>query len=541
MDNPQSVLALARQGNVNAIASLLNQALGTENVCVTVSHQQECLHIHLEAIQVPEKSLYTYTIRAILLCLGLEKICTAQIYGKQMGETMPVWQQEVLFASPFGTLPAQDELRSSAVMPSPQPAAMTALVPHSVRQWRGWGRWSIALAVSFGLGMGLGGVFNPQWGGLTRLSQLNQTVNEAASDKAIAPARDDLEPAPPQPAPEAAQAIAATPPPPAAIVETEDTIIIKAVGDIVPGTDFPNNRLPADSQYLFNSIKPYLGEADLVFGNFESTLTQYPYSAKDTSRAMTFAFRTPPTYASLLKEAGFDVLSVANNHSMDFFEEGFNDTIAHIEQAGMKAVGRKGQIVYTEAKGMAIAWIGFSYLDSHNSMHDLEAAAALVQEAKQQADIVVISVHGGAEGTDAIHTRNQPEFFFSENRGNMVAFARTLIDQGADLILGHGPHVPRAIELYQGKLIAYSLGNFLGYRTLATEGALGTSMILQVQLDQQGGFRMGRIIPVALDPNGVPYLDDYFQSVISVRVLTTVDFPETPLLIDDMGYILKTN
>ena len=320
----------------------------------------------------------------------------------------------------------------------------------------------------------------------------------------------------------------------------QPAITIKAVGDIIPGTNFPDYRIP-DPSYLFNSVKMFMGEVDLLFGNFESTLTGYPYSAKDISRGMTFAFRTPPEFAKVLREAGFDVLSVANNHSFDFGDAGFDDTIAHIEQAGMRAVGRKDEIVILEVNHHEIAFIGFSYWNDHNNMNDLAAAADLVKKANEQADIVVISVHAGAEGTSALRVRDQTEYFFSENRGNMVQFSRAMVDAGADLILGHGPHVPRAVELYQNKLIAYSLGNFLGYRSLSTVGPLGQSLILQVDLNSKGEFLKGRVIPVALDPNGVPYMDDFFCSVTLVRQLTVQDFPATPLVIDQMGYILKTD
>jgi len=316
---------------------------------------------------------------------------------------------------------------------------------------------------------------------------------------------------------------------------------LKAVGDIIPGTNYPDYRLPADPSYLFRSVQPFLGETDILFGNFESTLTDYPYSAKDISRGLTFAFRTPPAFARVLHTAGFDVLSVANNHSFDFAQVGFDDTIAHIEQAGMRAVGRKDDIVTVEVNGLVIAFIGFSYLRDHNFMGDLATATTLVQTADAQADIVVISVHAGAEGTDALAVRDRTEFFVSENRGNMVQFSRAMIEAGADVILGHGPHVPRAIELYQDKLIAYSLGNFVGYRTLSTVGPLGTSLILQIHLDAAGNFVSGRVIPVALDPNGVPYIDNFFQSVTLVRQLTRQDFPNTALEIDEMGYILRTD
>lgn len=318
------------------------------------------------------------------------------------------------------------------------------------------------------------------------------------------------------------------------------TLTLHAVGDIIPGTDYQRYRLPQDWQTLFGGVLYQLQEADVTFGNFESTLTEVSRSAKDTSRPNVFAFRTPPWYASVLRAAGFDVLSVANNHSFDFGEQGFADTIANIELEAMKAVGRKGEIVYTTAKDdITLAFIGFSHLSQHNTVHDLDTAAALVQEAKANADIVVVSFHAGKEGSDATYARDETEYFFSENRGNTVRFSRTVIDHGADLVLGHGPHVPRALELYQGRLIAYSLGNFLGYRTLSTVGPLGVSLILRANLNAEGEFLNGQIIPVALDRNGIPYLDDHFKGVVLVRSFTRRDFPDTPLDIDDLGYIWR--
>ncbi|NJR38102.1 MAG: CapA family protein [Leptolyngbyaceae cyanobacterium CSU_1_4] len=320
---------------------------------------------------------------------------------------------------------------------------------------------------------------------------------------------------------------------------TGPIISIKAVGDIVPGTNFPSDRLPeGDGQYLFADVKRFLGGADILFGNFESTLTDYPYVAKDISQGMTFAFRSPPAFANVLKHTGFNVLSVANNHSFDFSDQGFADTVTNIEQAGIKAIGQKGKISYVETKGVTIAFIGFSYLPDHNFMGDLEAAKALVDQAKQQAKIIVISVHQGAEGSDAIHTYNQSESFFGEDRGNSVEFARTMIDQGASLVLGHGPHVLRSLELYKSRLIAYSLGNFVGYRTLSSDGVLGNSMILQVKMNREGKFVFGKIIPVTLDTNGIPYIDNKFTSVSMVRNLVESDFSVTPILIEENGEIM---
>jgi poly-gamma-glutamate capsule biosynthesis protein CapA/YwtB (metallophosphatase superfamily) len=316
-------------------------------------------------------------------------------------------------------------------------------------------------------------------------------------------------------------------------------IKIKAVGDIVPGTNYPQDRLHPQNKVLFQSVKPLLKGADILFGNFESTLTNYPFSPKGVGGGLIVAFRTPPSYTQLLKEAGFDVMSVADNHSFDFSDQGFADTIQNLEKASIKALGKKGQILIGHRKGLSIAWIGFSYFDEHNSLHNLKKAKTLVQKARENADMVVISIHAGSEGTGAMNVRNQTESFFGENRGNMVMFSRTMIDNGADLILGHGPHVPRALELYKGKLIAYSLGNFMGYQTLSTDAELAYSLVLEVELNNQGDFVSGKIIPVHLNSEGIPYPDQQGRSIRLIRQLTQSDFPNTPLTIDKHGQIRR--
>jgi hypothetical protein len=136
-----------------------------------------------------------------------------------------------------------------------------------------------------------------------------------------------------------------------------------------------------------------------------------------------------------------------------------------------------------------------------------------------------------------MRTRNATEYFFGENRGNVVLFSRTAIDSGADLVLGHGPHVVRALELYKGRLIAYSLGNFMGYRTLSTVGELGWSLVLEVQLDQQGNFISGKIHPLQLTGEGVPQPDPKGKTIRLMRSLTRQDFPTTPLSIQEDGTI----
>ncbi|MDY6897094.1 MAG: CapA family protein [Cyanobacteriota bacterium] len=318
-----------------------------------------------------------------------------------------------------------------------------------------------------------------------------------------------------------------------------DSIRIKAVGDMVPGSNFPHYSLPGNPNQLFpSSVREKLRGSDLLFGNFESTITNHPYSTKDVSRGQVFAFRSPPQYAKLFAEVGFNVLSVANNHAMDFGKIGFQDTIDNIAGAGMKPVGKKNQILYLDVENIPVAVIGFCFYDYCNTVQDIDKAKAMVETARKKAKIVVISMHVGAEGNNALHVKNQTEFFYGENRGNSVQFARTMIDAGADLVLGHGPHVPRAIEVYQGKLIAYSLGNFLGYKVFSTSSFKGYSMILEAKLNPEGDFLSGKIIPVRLNKQAIPYIDQSFHTVGLLRSLNKSDFPNSSVEINGKGEIL---
>ncbi|WP_017300008.1 CapA family protein [Nodosilinea nodulosa] len=532
----------AQAGDMGAIARLIAFAINPSQrpspVKVEASRRDGTLYVFLTAAPPRQLETYLQAIRAVVSALNLTAITQLKVLDGAEKRLLNRWQYDFSLAPAPSAAPPPQPARLALAESAPgtesialAPAAAGDRRPSPAEpRRRGWMVLPAAIALGFGLAAGVTQWRYGQQPNSARPSEPQDT--EVASNRspeatptASLPAGALSDSAP-------AAAGAAPPPNPAPVALT-----IKAVGDIIPGTDYQRYRLPDDWQYLFRSIQYQLSDADITFGNFESTLTEVPNSAKDTSRGNTFAFRTPPWYASVLKEAGFDVLNVANNHSMDFFEQGFNDTIANIEAAGMQAVGRKGEILYVKAHGKTVAFIGFSTYSEHNSVNDLDTAIALVETAKQQADIVVVSFHGGKEGTDATVTRDQDEYFYSENRGNLVRFSHTVVDHGADLVLGHGPHVPRAIELYNHKLIAYSLGNFLGYRSLSTVGPLGISLILQADLDAQGNLVGGRIIPVALDKNGVPYLDDHFGSVVLLRQFTRRDFPDTPLKIDDLGYI----
>ena len=511
----ETVLEKAKRGDAAAIAALINEVLSNSGMRAIAKSKGNCLHIVLEGERVPERSSCVRFVADGMKRLKPGGFESVRVYGKRIDKRKPAWTEAFELRRRSRTAPTSTRPPIPATIPQPtsRPKKLKTKPKKRIPLLVMGGTIWVAVAA-------LGAAVS------SRLNVANNT-----QDNSI-PVADQPTP---QSAPEKKQTQNLVPASPAATT----FITIKAVGDIVPGTNYPNNRLPANKRQLFQNIKSSLQGADILFGNFESTMTNYRRPAKDTSRAMVFAFRNPPSYANLFKEVGFDVLSVANNHSFDFSPTGFEDTMQNLEKAGVKAVGKKNQILYTNVKGVRVAFIGFSYLNFHNSINNLPAAKALVEQAKKNADIVVISVHAGAEGSNATRVRNRSEMFYGENRGNKVLFARTMIDSGADLVLGHGPHVPRAMELYKGKLIAYSLGNFIGYRTLSTLGNLGESLVLEVKLDGQGNFESGRIIPVQLDRRGIPYPDRGYGSVQLIRNLTKLDFPNTPLKIETNGKITK--
>lgn len=559
--------ALAKQGDPDAIAFALNLGLRSWGVTATALRKDGSLHILLDAAFVPAQQACVDYIRDGLLHLGVTSIPTVKVYGRQTDQPLPAWTEEFeLRAGIWATL------RSIWAQPQKKPLTdsnQPSLAANSNIKWL----FLCVGTASFFLCTGTVFVRSSQQH--SRSAPITSLTQNLAEKAALfeTPFQPPAPPTRPRSGETLGEMVSAQLSPPESFSKNPDgqaselppkqeraahlarsfmnasaavapsaaatSITIKAVGDIIPGSNYPYSKLPKNERVLFQSVKAHLQGADLLFGNFESTLTNYPYSAKDTSTGRSFAFRTPPSYAKLLKSTGFDVLNVANNHSGDFFERGFEDTFKNIEKAGMKAVGKKGKILYMTVKGVPVAFIGFSNYDFHNSILDLPAAKKLVAEARKNAKIVVISVHAGAEGTGAMRVRNQQESFYGENRGNMVLFSRTMIDAGADLILGHGPHVPRAVELYKGKLIAYSLGNFLGYRSLSTVAELGYSLILQVELNAEGDFVSGKIVPVHLDGEGIPYIDQDFRSVQLIRNLTQSDFPKTALRIEKNGKIVK--
>jgi poly-gamma-glutamate capsule biosynthesis protein CapA/YwtB (metallophosphatase superfamily) len=314
---------------------------------------------------------------------------------------------------------------------------------------------------------------------------------------------------------------------------------LSATGDIIMGS--APNRLPArGGEGFFDSVRDGLA-SDLVMGNLEQPLTGDTGSSKCGSppRANCFAFRSPTSYAAHLKDAGFQLLNTANNHSKDYGAQGYRNTVEALEGAGLAHTGAEDQITVVETKGVKVAVLGFSPYEGANDLNDLDHARSVVQKATEQADVVVVQVHMGAEGSDRTHVRPGSELFFGENRGNPIRFSKAVIDAGADLVIGHGPHVLRGMQFYQGKLIAYSLGNFAGGgKTLSNTGVLKYGGILRVSLTKDGSWAGGTFVSTYMNQAGVPTRDTGGErSRKLVAALSKDDFGDAAAKIGSDGSI----
>lgn len=335
----------------------------------------------------------------------------------------------------------------------------------------------------------------------------------------------------------------------------EELITIAAGGDIMLGSTFPNeSRMPPnDGADLLAAVAPIFQAADIAFANLEGPMIDGGISTKcpppkplvpgqPIPKVNCFAFRMPTRYGKYLSEAGFDVLSLANNHAGDFGNAGRTSTRNILNDLGIKHVGSdKGQfaMAVVESKGKRIAFIGFAHNNIVPNVNDLDFARQLVQKAGRIADLIVVSFHGGAEGSANSRVPQRTEIFFGEKRGNLPLFARTVIDAGADLVLGHGPHVLRGMEIYKERLIAYSLGNFATYGWFQLSGPTAETMVLEVKIDKTGKFVAGKINPYVLQGRGVLAADPKKSAVDTLRRLSRADFPDTAPNIGDDGTISK--
>jgi poly-gamma-glutamate capsule biosynthesis protein CapA/YwtB (metallophosphatase superfamily) len=311
----------------------------------------------------------------------------------------------------------------------------------------------------------------------------------------------------------------------------KDLISITAVGDIMMGGS------ENEGSELFKPAESWIKNSDVRFGNFEGTFFDGPNQPDGKSPGPNrWIFKTPIRMASTLSSAGFNVVSLANNHVKDYGQAGINSTKETLKQAGIQFSSKAGEVAKFKVDQTEISLIAVDFYKAPRSMTDAADTYVEIQKLKQQGHLVIVSAHVGGEGNGAEFIKFGTEIFLGENRGDSVAFARAAIDSGADVILMHGPHVPRGLELYKNRMIAYSLGNFVTGRGISIEGYSKVAPLLRLQIDHSGQFRAGQLVSFVQrrEPQRIEF-DNERTAQKLISYLSRKQFPDSPLVFEDNG------
>lgn len=283
----------------------------------------------------------------------------------------------------------------------------------------------------------------------------------------------------------------------------ERLITLMAVGDIMLG-DHPicighgvsatiEKRGPT---FPFLNVASILRSGDIVFGNLEAVLSNKAVNKKSLS---SIQMRASPYAVEGLTSAGFNILSLANNHILEHGEEALLETTSILPQHNIKYVGVDSNItkarepLIIDVKSISIAFLAYCLIPDRTAYISIDDPGEIcldVRKAKSQADIVVVSLHWGNEYVE------KPSPF-------QIKLAHQIIDSGANVILGHHPHVLQGVESYKSGIIAYSLGNFIF--DMIFLGETRNSAVLECRLSKEGVMGC-RVLPVYIDDQYVPYL-----------------------------------
>ncbi|HET7623330.1 MAG TPA: CapA family protein [Gemmatimonadaceae bacterium] len=329
------------------------------------------------------------------------------------------------------------------------------------------------------------------------------------------------------------------------------SVRICAGGDVTLGTNLDTTWTKQMSEWLkrpvpalpnadaaLRPLRPLVSDADIVLLNIEGAIGSGPVEKPkcDPESRGCFALRQPPATAAALRRIAPRaqiVGNLANNHARDAGARGFDRTVTLLERAHVHVTGvdTLATLVVTRG-GDTVAFLGFS-TSTGPDPRDLEAVKRHVARAAARYPLLVVTMHLGAEGRAAQRTRDTMEVYLEERRGNPVAFAHTAADAGAKLVVGHGPHVMRALEWRNESLIAYSLGNLVTYGPFSLREPLNRGAILCTTLDPKRGVSSAYLRPTKQRAPGRVSADRSSRAVILADSLARLDFP-------DSGAVLMT-
>lgn len=300
-----------------------------------------------------------------------------------------------------------------------------------------------------------------------------------------------------------------------------------AVGDIMLSRNVAKKmKAKNDFNYPFLKVKDYLKTADFSFGNLETPITD-----GHEIKTGEMIFRADIGVEKALKEAGFSVLSLANNHTKNFGEKGLKDTFDYLGKAGIKYVGAGNNEfeayspVYIEAEGIKFAFLAYNDSDvvpesyratekrAGTAFMDKEKMEKSIKEAKEKADFVIVSMHSG---TEYVHNPNKSQ----------IEFAHSVIDAGAEMVIGHHPHSIQSVEKYKDKYIFYSLGNFVFDQMWSEETREG---LMAKLFFNRSGLTKVEFLPVLIEDFSQPKIleqakADKVLELLKVPLQSRVDF-----------------
>jgi len=313
--------------------------------------------------------------------------------------------------------------------------------------------------------------------------------------------------------------------------KTKDKFIISFVGDISPFDISYKDNLE-----IGHDLRSILKSSDILVGNLEGVITTSEESKCVNFIRNCFAFKGNSEFAEGLKNLGFNVLNMANNHTFDFGENGSLETMNSLRENNILFTGLPNEdIPVLEIYNTKVSFVGFSPNKNTNFLSKYNIRKT-INQAKEISDIVVAIIHAGAEGVNAINIPFGDEVYLGENRGNTKALAREIIDSGADMVFGSGPHVLRGIEKYNEKVIAYSLGNFISHNNLSKKDLMSVSAILSIEINTSGDIKSLLLTPLIIDNLGMPRLDHNKEAINLVNRLSFEDFePGQTIILDANG------
>jgi hypothetical protein len=299
--------------------------------------------------------------------------------------------------------------------------------------------------------------------------------------------------------------------------------------------------LRSDPDSLTKALRPLVAGADVVLLNVEGAIGEGPAQAKCGPRSKNcFAFRQPTSAAAALRRLGDSsaavVGNIANNHSHDAGDAGRDSTVAYLGAAGIYVTGRDTLATPVQlASGDTIGVLGFYTEEGTPDARDLSAVRRHVARAVDRFGTVVVTMHLGAEGATAQRTRNAIERFLQINRGNPVGFANAALAGGATLVIGHGPHVLRAAEWRDDRLVLYSLGNLLTYGPFNIHEPTNRGAVACVTIDAPGHVVRAELRPTMQRWPGVLEADSSRRALKLIDSLSRLDFPKSGVRVDVTG------